>query len=305
MGLFKQYLDRKYPAMGWQTKDPDELSNAFYDFLGDPANAAAADELAEKNRVIYDMYRKDVEKDVEKTKTKLGGLTKTPLNQQPTQKAHHIRLLVGNIDEKAERIVMQGKALLASKPPAKTEEEKILDGEWEPDINNTIPAPAAVNCNPYKLKHFGADSSAAQYLGRFKDNPKLVKALEEKAKSALLLDAVIFRFNENVGHDGTKGPNSPMTKCIRVDSVGTDKEHSHPIPESNDSKDSPAHDTYIKKNIIKCHNENDRESLIDIAKYLTIIGAKKGEYTFTLGEKNKLNGKKFSFYCYFWNPKPS
>src|SRR5262249_6679259 len=146
--------------------------------------------------------------------------------------------------------------------------------------------------------HFGADKGAAQYLGRFKDY-KLVKALEEKAKSALLLEACIFRFNEEVGHDGTKGTNSPMTKCIRVDSMNTPHDHSHPITDSG----VDSNDEYVKNNIIKCHNENDREGLLDIAKYLTIIRATKGEYSFSISEKNKLTGKKFNVHCIFWNPK--
>jgi hypothetical protein len=223
------------------------------------------------------------------------------LAQQAIQKANHIRLLVGPIDDWGDKIVMPGRLLVAAKQEAAklAEEENIFNGKWESDIDNTIPLPAAENCNLYKGKHFGVDKSAAQYLGRFKESPKLVKALEEKAKSALLLDACIFRFNETVGHDGTKGVNGPMTKCIRVDDAGEAKQHSHPIPESGVG----SHDAYVKDNILKCHNENDRDNLLDIAKYLTIIGATKGEYAFSTSEKQKLTGKKFNLYCFFWNPK--
>jgi hypothetical protein len=300
MPLFKQYLDLKYPGNAWQTKDPDELFNAFYDFLGDPANEAAADAFAEKEKAIYEVYKKNVENEVKKAKAKLTGLARAPVPQQAIQKANHIRLLIVPIDDWGDKIIMPGRIYAAEKQRAQAlaEEEKIFNGEWETDIDNTIPAPAAFPCNAYNNKHFGVDKSAAQYLGRFKDY-KLVKALEEKARSALLMEACIFRFNEEVGHDGTKGSNSPMTKCIRVDNAGEAGQHSHPIPEEGVG----SHDAYVKDNIIKSHNENDREDLLDIAKYLTIIGATKGEYKFSNNELNKLTGKKFNFFCKFWNSK--
>jgi hypothetical protein len=302
VGLFKQYLDLKYPAMAWQTKDPDDLLNGLYSFMDEAANEPAVTEFGNANKAIYDLYMKDVKSEVSKANGKFKGLANAPVGQQPIQKANHLRLLVNYIDDKADKIVLQGRLLLVAKAKAEkeAEEQKILDGTWVPDLDNTIPAPASVNCNSYKGKHFGADNKAAQYLGRFKDNPKLVKALEQKAKSALFLEACIFRFDEIVGHDGTKGPNSPTSKCIRVDSLDTGGEHSYPIPESGVG----SHDAYVKDSIIKRHNTNNKDGLLDIARYLTIIGAAKGEYAFSNAEKAKLTGKKFNLYCCFWNPKP-
>jgi hypothetical protein len=299
MGLFRQYLDSRYPGTSWLTKNPDELGDAFYEFLGDAANGPAADAYAKENRAMYDLYRTEVDKNIVKTKSKLQGLANAPVAQQPIQRANHIRLLVDSIDDKADRIVMPGRHLLLAQQQAQRQaaEEAIFNGAWQPNIDNTIPVPAAVNCNTYNLKHFGSDSKAAQYLGRFKDY-KLVKALEEKAKSALLLEACIFRFRENVGHDGTNRSESPMTNCIRVDSIGSGMEHSHPIPQSGVG----SHDAYVKDSIIKCNNANDMEGLIDVAKYLTIIGARKGEFTFSNKEKDKLTGRKFNRHCTFWNP---
>jgi hypothetical protein len=233
---------------------------------------------------------------------KIKGLSKIPNQNTPVaikmcadQTAAHLRTFVGVLDDKAERIMLEGNKLARDE-----ERRKVFNGEWVPTLTTAIPAAASVDCNLYNGKHFGGDRSAAQYLGRF-TNRKLVKALEEKAIQADFLSATLFRFNEQIGHDGTAGPNSPMTRCIRVDSVGSNQ-HSHPIAETGEGFTETSHDSYIKKDIIKCHNENDIDSLMDVAKYLRTIGAARGEYSLSQSERAKLSKAHPFLKCLYWNP---
>ena len=175
-----------------------------------------------------------------------------------------------------------------------------LAGAWTPpkgDDNTQGDAnPTKKLANPYKNKHFGADRKAAQHShGR-----DVVWGLEERAIRLGLAvpGAQIFKFTFNIGTDGSAGAASPQTPYIRVDSIGSGAQHSHPFPALGQGLAN--HRDYVIERIITYTNDEDRDGLTLVARYLRIIGAARNEYGLSANERKKL--KKLLPKCLYWNP---
>lgn len=150
-------------------------------------------------------------------------------------------------------------------------------------------------------KHFGADRKANQYdIGTDTTRKRIVRGMEEKAASfgAKTGSESYFMFNTRVGYEGTEGAHpGAACECIRVDTPGTNSQHSHPIP-----TDGPGgHDAKIKDVIryLTVQKEEGLPYLVQLAKYLRIIGTQNGKYKNLRQQKALYNGTRPPN-CVYW-----
>lgn len=273
MGQFADHVHGGNMESGWEGDwTPAALENEWHIFVH-ATFATASGALLEapgdsKERALYEKAVKEV-----------GAARKTaePRYNKPRQtdesKKNLVRQLLNGYDERATLIQNHGMLYLKA-----LEAERVFRGDWAPDGDNAVPEAHAMNCNTYNLKHFGADNKAARYLGQFDKNYKLVKALEEKAIASGLAvpGSYIFRFDEQLGWDGENGARGTVnSRCIRVDSVGT-TQHSHPLPEEGTGFVS--HEKLVCTAIVEAVENKDLERFLEIAKYLTLIGAGQNEF---------------------------
>jgi hypothetical protein len=181
----------------------------------------------------------------------------------------------------------------------------VLNGTW-PHANagaatNGLPPAAGTEANLYKGKHFdlNKDKDSGKYidLTRFQ-----VKSMEDLAiaEGLSVPGAAIFFFNVIVGSDGsTFGDFTPNTHAIRVDSIGTTGQHSHPIPEDRCGKVN--HRSLVSDAIITAHNNEDLFSLLKVAIYLNRIGAAHNSFSLNKDEKKRINKAKTERACVYWS----
>lgn len=262
----------------WNSYDPTSLDNQFAIYLNTtidaPHEALQGAPSDSKERAVLKAALKTVDDEKEAATRKLAGVARA--NLQPAvaekQRKAHMTTLLDWMDHYADLIENHGRLYLK-----RLQVEEILRGDWTPAVTNVVPARSATPCNDYKGKHFGADSKAARYLGTMHDF-YIVKALEEKAISDGLdvPGSFIFRYNALLGWDGQSGEKGiPNTQCIRVDSVGAGQ-HSHPFPETG--MEFVSHQKLVCSALVDALEKSDFERMVEIAKYLTIIGARKGEF---------------------------
>jgi len=296
MGKFKTKVTAD--AYWWQM-DPEDLFARWEVYLDtdidDEASALAGAQSGSQEKTMYDHAVKQCEDEKRKVKAKLAGVANAPQGQQERQTQTHMRVFLESLDHYADLIEDRGRLYLVT-----LETKRVFNGQWDAPEDEAVPAAAAEACNDYKNKHFGADSKAARYLGRFEDK-KLVKALEEKA-IAHGLDtpgSFIFRFDQNVGWDSENGSRDTVnTSCIRVDSVGS-KQHSHPFPETGMTYVS--HQKLVCIEIRNAVLKEDIERLVKIAKYLTTIGAREREFKLPSSLQLKKSDWDKVPPCFFWN----
>jgi len=307
MGLFKQYLITTYgspPTPGsWLTLTPKKIEDELFEFLVGNHNKGYL-AMQEKFEIQFKSFNSNIITSTTKTDQKLSRI---PINltliQKTQQRRVHLEPHVDLLDDYAGKFIALGnQAIILMNEEAEAKRLKeIFDGEWATNDNASGGDVVNGDCNKYNMKHFGGDNNAARYVLPNTVNISIYKwvlGLETKAIRVGLdvPGAYIFKFKENVGKDGTSGVNSPMTKCIRVDSVGSGGQHSHPIPESGQLK--TAHDNLVKTEIIKATNAEDLERLIELAQYLKVIGASKNEYQLSLNDRRELTKALRS--CFFW-----
>jgi hypothetical protein len=175
----------------------------------------------------------------------------------------------------------------------------VLNGSWTAPATNAFPAPATTEANLYGGKHF--DLKKEKNAGKYNIDRYQVKSLEQHAIDYGLdtPGAYIFMFNTNVGSDGSIFNDfTPNTKAIRVDSVGTPGQHSHPIPE--DRCGAVNHKSLVCAEIIKARNNSDLYRYLKIATYLKTIGATKEEFSLNRDEKRIVSPTADQRACFFW-----
>ena len=290
MGAFKDYVTNK-ESDWWHGGDVDYVMTEFYTFLtekiADQRETLRSAKKESKERYIYE-YLFGKEETQKLLKSKLGEIdllehnTKAMIekikghnlaaNLEEIQIKSKMTELLDLLDHFAGQIESIGSLRIK-----RTMMEKVFGGVWEPTADSRIPPKAKEPCNAYNLKHFGVDKKAACYLGEMKDL-RLVKAMEEKAKKDGLQvpGGVIFRFDVQIGWDSESGDRStPNTCAIRVDSIGTNQ-HSHPLAETGTKH--PSFQMYVVKEIIGAARTKDQDELIEIARFLTVIGATSKEF---------------------------
>jgi hypothetical protein len=157
-----------------------------------------------------------------------------------------------------------------------------LSGNWNPPQGRDNTVNMAFQGNliySHADKHFGAQTDEAQFtIGANQAARKRIVAGMEQKAIAEGLDVggeVFFRFNVVVGTDGQTP--QQQSASIRVDTPGGPSQHSHPIPENQAGMVS--HDGKVKSAIRMFTTDRDLGKLVDLAKYLRIIGAANGQYT--------------------------
>jgi hypothetical protein len=155
-----------------------------------------------------------------------------------------------------------------------------LGGQWQsPDDTNVDMAHQGDLIYAHNDKHFGggANSDALYTIGTVPRRKAIVAGMEEKAIALgfVVAGEAFFKFAQVVGTDGGR-PQAP-TSCIRVDSAGDTTQHSHPIPENK--AQTVSHDGKVKSAIQLYTNDRDLDSLVNLARYLTLIGAARPQYT--------------------------
>jgi hypothetical protein len=157
----------------------------------------------------------------------------------------------------------------------------ILDGNWANPLglNNTVDMNFQGNLTyAHQDKHFGAQLNEAQYtIGTVQTRKRIVAGMEEKAIAEGLQFAgeSFFWFSVVVGTDGQRP--QQQTHSIRVDTPGIPTQHSHPVPENQAGMVS--HDGKVKTAIREATVARDLSKILDVAKYLTVIGAANNQYS--------------------------
>ncbi|CAE6721605.1 hypothetical protein [Paraburkholderia haematera] len=161
-------------------------------------------------------------------------------------------------------------------------DQVVFDGNWTPPggRDNTVDMTFGGDLIFSHLdKHFGAQPAEAQYtIGA---NPtvrkRIVAGMEQKSINEGLNfpGESFFRFNVVVGTDGQR-PQLKSTS-IRVDTPGGPSQHSHPIPE--DQPGMVSHDGKVKSAIRTFTTARNLSELVDIARYLTVIGAANNHFS--------------------------
>jgi hypothetical protein len=182
-------------------------------------------------------------------------------------------------------------------------DQLVLNGNWNPPpgrdntINMAFQGPLIYNHND---KHFGAQPSEAQFTigANQAARKRIVAGMEQKAVTEGLDfgGEAFFRFNAVVGTDG-QAPQQ-QTTSVRVDTPGGPSQHSHPIPENQAGMVS--HDGKVKSAIRMFTTDRDLGKLVDLAKYLRVIGAANGQYT-NLRVDDHLYGHLRPPPCVFWS----
>ncbi|NKE47303.1 hypothetical protein HB662_21175 [Roseomonas frigidaquae] len=184
-----------------------------------------------------------------------------------------------------------------------SEEDAIaFDGASVPATDNTVD----MNYRDTVLsnhgnKHFGVDRGANQYdIGASAEvRYRIVRGMEEKAAAhgVMLGSEAYFMFDRRVGYEGTKGNAGAACVCIRVDTPGLPTQHSHPIPTTGVG----SHDAKLKDAIrqLTVKGEVGLPYLVQMAKYLTIIGARRLMFTNLRADK-ALYGVHRPPECVYW-----
>jgi hypothetical protein len=150
-------------------------------------------------------------------------------------------------------------------------------------------------------KHFGVDAGANQYdIGTGAEvRYRIVRGMEEKAAAhgVMVGSEAYFMFDRRVGYEGTKGTAGAACVCIRVDTPGLPSQHSHPIPTTGVG----SHDAKVRDAIryMTVKGEEGLPYLVQIAKYLTIIGARHLMFT-NLRSDRALYGVYRPPACVYW-----
>jgi hypothetical protein len=254
----------------WERKlTPKALEDCWVKYINSGRMVALSDALfnTEQNSKQRQFYNNTLEEATEKR-----------VAAEANAKTKSMPALLRELDRLADLIEAQGSLYLAELAAV-----LVFRGDWQPSANTSIPTAHLDQCNKYNLKHFGVDKKAAWYLGDFKADYNAVKALEEKAITDGLAvpGACVFCFNRALGWDGENGIRGTInTNCIRVDSIGTNQ-HSHPIPEKG--HDYVSHEKLVCTAIVEAIEKKQMDRLVEIAKYLTTIGASNEEYKVTTG----------------------
>ncbi len=293
MGVFR---DSIMTSPGWW-RDYDHVVSEFYLYVNgkieDEGSALRLAPETSKERVFYNYLfgmdgvvnqRTDIERGAIKTLIDQTGkkiqhsktATIDPLRadeqKRLTDEQVHgwMKGMLKQLDYYASQVQARGSLKIKQ-----TMQELIFRGDWQSATDNAIPAAATQMCNPYKLKHFGADNKAAQYINL---NRYAVKAMEEKAitHGLSIPGGQMFRFNANVGWDGIGKDHVPNTKAIRVDSIGSEQ-HSHPLP--NEDPKVASVKSYVVGEIIDAARDKDMERLIEIAQFITLCEGSAKEFT--------------------------
>ena len=145
--------------------------------------------------------------------------------------------------------------------------------------------------NIYGGKHFDTakQKDAAKYDVGGGIDQRQVKSMEDYAIEWGLAvpGASIFLFDTLVGSDGeTYNDFTPNTRAIRVDSIGTTGQHSHPIPEERCGHVN--HKSLVCAEIIRAAENKDLHRFLEIAAYLTRIDADEDEYELNRPETRRL-----------------
>lgn len=182
------------------------------------------------------------------------------------------------------------------------EDEIVFNGDWVTTVTQTVDMTYRDTVlSNHGNKHFGVDKGANQYdIGANAETQyKIVRGLEEKAVAHGVMTGpeAYFMFDRRVGYEGTKGTSGAACVCIRVDTPGLPSQHSHPIPTTGVG----SHDAKVKDAIryLTVKGAEGLPHLVQVAKYLTIINARKPMFT-NLRNDKALYGVYRPPTCAFW-----
>ena len=281
MGDFKNDIISK--ATWWQD-EPEDVELAFFTFL----SVRYADEYGaftttgDTNDAAFAKYLFG-----EGTKKKPGFIVETtsetkrvvdkievhaPAAHKDQQRIRKMTAYLDFLDRYADMVVSRGNLVIRREMI-----QSVFAGTWRPEVDNSVPAPASQQANLYGGKHFGTNAGVGSYAP-FTESLFQVKSIEDKAvvHGLVVPGASIFRFENEIGYDGIAASCELNTRAIRVDSIGSGGQHSHPFPENNFGIAS--FEKYVIEAIVLAAMDDDIDRLVEIGKFLTVIGAVEREF---------------------------
>jgi hypothetical protein len=281
MGAFKT---RIMQTADWWGRTPQAIQDEFFSYLASSHEQefGAFSTTRDKNDAAFAQYLFG-----EGTRKKPGFIAQTtrevglvvdrieqnaPPAHQDRQRMVKMTEYLDFLDRYADMIVSRGNLVLKREMIA-----SVFAGLWTPPVGNAVPPPSAGQANLYDGKHFGTNTGVGSYIP-FTDSRFQVKSMEDKAVEYGLEagGGAIFRFDRQIGYDGVSKAFGLNTKAIRVDSIGS-LQHSHPFPETNFGIAS--FEKYVIEELVLAAIDKNLDRIVEIGKFLTVIGARPNEFT--------------------------